>query len=547
MRMCLCTDTIIFFVGILLVLLHVCLRVRIYAQTASWNRMCTDLLAFGRNALQRVSRDLSNLLAPQKSDGCSAYDELLKRKFKQRRLDIASATLVTHANVNAVALLLSLARIAASGHQTLSDGQYICLLVSLATSISAYSAPGSTPRIFDLHYACMMIICTSFFLLSFSDLYLLSLCAAYLLRLVLSVATLNTAHMIVWNLASLGASCVFMMNSPVNSQSRDLLTFEIMSTFAIILMSASFERWVASTIRNQTEISKLKLDSSSAIMLLDMLCDVVLELSDKFKMVRDSRAFAALMLKSSGQTLEGESFVSFIQDDLGRQAFQNKLNAGSGQNGKVGVCNATLTDSMRNHINAEIFFVKVEMDVDVYYYLLGIRESRQDPCGIAPPFATLEVATPVPPEHQGAPTVFGRPNFSQTRAPSQAFGGLHNPQLRGISRNARLLSLETCLSSWNVTVKRVVCCSYHAYVMAGKKVLSQLAKAQCDATFPTFATDGLQCQACGILVGNDAEDEYATCPTCESDSLRAYHLEESASAAAGSRVDEGEYQGPRSL
>eukprot|EP00928_Gymnodinium_smaydae_P097811 TRINITY_DN8948_c0_g1_i1.p1 TRINITY_DN8948_c0_g1~~TRINITY_DN8948_c0_g1_i1.p1 ORF type:complete len:421 (+),score=47.22 TRINITY_DN8948_c0_g1_i1:163-1425(+) len=420
----------------------------------------------------------------------------------------------------------------------------------MAISIFAYSAPWPTPRIFDLHYAGMMIICTTYFVCSSPDLFMLSVCSSYLSRFVLSVGSLNAAHMFFWNVASLGASCAFIVNSPVNSQSRDLLlSFLIVSTLATILVSVGFKRWVASSIRNETQISKLKLDNSSSMMLLDMLCDVVLELSDKFMMVRDSRAFAALMLRSSGQTLEGESFVSFIENDVDRQAFESKLHGGTGQDGKVGVCNATLTDSMRNRINVEIFFVKVQMDEDMYHYLLGIRESRQDPCGVAPPFATLEVATPVPPQHQGAPTVFGRPDFSQTRALSQAkiSGGLRNCQLMATSRNARIVSLETCLSSWNVTVNRVVCCSYHAYVMAGKKVMSQLAKSPCDEAFPTFATDGLQCQACGILVGDGEEDEGITCRVCDSDSLRAYHIVETASVAAGSRVDASERDVPHRL
>eukprot|EP00928_Gymnodinium_smaydae_P010419 TRINITY_DN13924_c0_g1_i4.p1 TRINITY_DN13924_c0_g1~~TRINITY_DN13924_c0_g1_i4.p1 ORF type:complete len:541 (+),score=57.76 TRINITY_DN13924_c0_g1_i4:71-1693(+) len=487
---------------------------------ALWKK-CT---AIGRNSLLSLKRFL---MEPKPFEELTAFDELVKRKLEERKIVIAHVSRFSIAILMMLALLLSLFTILSGTIARFSDGQIICLLCSMALSICAYSAPPSTPRLSEVYYACMMILCTAYFLTSPLDLFMLSLHSSWFIRFVLSVTLLNTVHMIGWNLAVLGATCVCTVTLPGHHPSSDLLlSFDIMATLAVIVTSIGFEQWIISAIERETWISKLKNNNFSSMLLLDMMCDVVLELSEKLIIESDSRNFAAMMLKSSALSLKGQPFACFIEDELGRRAFEKQLVAGAGQNSKVGVCNTTLTDSLRNRIEVEIFFVKVEMDMDIYHYLIGVKESNQDPCGVAPSFSSPTVPRCIPSKQNGTPSTSSQSHLRQTCCPPRprGKGGLRNPQLMLTGNNARCASLEECLSTWNINIPRGVCCSYHAYLIACKQMVAKLARSPCDRTFPTFSAEGVQCQTCGIIVGEAEEGEHDTCPTCDSLTLRAFSL-----------------------
>eukprot|EP00928_Gymnodinium_smaydae_P007258 TRINITY_DN12618_c0_g2_i2.p1 TRINITY_DN12618_c0_g2~~TRINITY_DN12618_c0_g2_i2.p1 ORF type:complete len:276 (-),score=18.71 TRINITY_DN12618_c0_g2_i2:410-1126(-) len=218
-----------------------------------------------------------------------------------------------------------------------------------------------------------------------------------------------------------------------------------------------------------------------------MMCDVVLELSDKLVIACESPSFAALMFKCTGSTVQGQSFANFIEDDLGRQTFECQLMAGTRQSGNVGACNLTLKDGLHNRIHVEIFFVKVELDTDIYHYLVGIRESNQEASGLAVSIpepnhtssehkGTLPIASGselpltfrknAPSEKKGTLPISSRSELSRTpvRSRRKVKGGLQHPQLKKTERNARCKSMETCLASWNIHVHRGVCIMHTSWL-----------------------------------------------------------------------------------
>eukprot|EP00928_Gymnodinium_smaydae_P010418 TRINITY_DN13924_c0_g1_i3.p1 TRINITY_DN13924_c0_g1~~TRINITY_DN13924_c0_g1_i3.p1 ORF type:complete len:541 (+),score=59.77 TRINITY_DN13924_c0_g1_i3:67-1689(+) len=513
-------------IGVLFVVVHVRFCVKSLASFESLQRFWMEYTAIGRNALLSVE---GLFLKPIRSKELTAFDKLVRRKLEQRKIQTVHVSSVLIAKLMMVALFWSSFTISSGTHARFSDGQMMCLLFSMGLSICVYSAPPSTPALSEVYYACMMILCTMFLRTSPLDFFMFSLRSACFLRFVLSVTLLNTVHMIFWNLAALGATCVCTVKFPSHHPSSDLLlSFDTMATLAFIVTSIAVERWIISAIERETWISKLKINSSSSMLLLDMMCDVVLELSEKLIIESDSRNFAAMMLKSSALSLKGQPFACFIEDELGRKAFVTHLFAGAGQNSKVGVCNTTLTDSLRNRIQVEIFFVKVDMDVDICHYVIGVRESNHDPCGIAPSFAIPTIPWCTPSKQKGTPSISSQSDLCQTRLPlrPKKEAGLRHPKLILTGHNARCDSLEKCLSTWNIDIPRGVCCSYHAYLMACKKMVAKLARVPCERSFPTFSAEGLQCQTCGIIVADAEEGEYDTCPTCDSLKLRAFSLHE---------------------
>eukprot|EP00928_Gymnodinium_smaydae_P010718 TRINITY_DN14034_c0_g1_i4.p1 TRINITY_DN14034_c0_g1~~TRINITY_DN14034_c0_g1_i4.p1 ORF type:complete len:546 (+),score=83.12 TRINITY_DN14034_c0_g1_i4:83-1720(+) len=532
MEFCLCRSTYILGSGALLVLIHTCLCMKLLLQKMNWHRLRKECFAIGKALLFRIARYMSKA---KESKELTPYDELVMRKFAQRRLEIAGIAIFAIANVNAGAIVFSLSMMATGNPAAFSDWQIICLLCSMALSICAYSVPPSTPKLSEVYYGGMMIICTTFVLSSPPNLFVFSLRASYVIRFVLSVSSLNIKHMVFWNVAVLIASFIYTTSIPLDHTFGDLfLSFDIMFTVACIVVSIAFERWLTSTVERETEIVKLKLDKSSSMSLLDVMCDVVLELSDKFKIVCESRNFGALM-SNTGSSLQGQSFSSFIEDDLGRETFEYQLIAGTRQESKVGVCHTTLMDCLRNRIKVDIFFVKVEMDVDIHHYMCGIRESSQENIGVDPSFSPRDVRARRPSKRKGTPPASERSDLSQIHASS---GELRHPWLKLTEDFGRCLSLETCLSSWNISTTHSACCFFHAYISAGKRSLSEIAQSPCREHFPTFPTEGLQCQTCGMIIGDAEENDHDTCPTCDSLELGAFRLNEADGAGeAGVRVE----------
>eukprot|EP00928_Gymnodinium_smaydae_P007259 TRINITY_DN12618_c0_g2_i3.p1 TRINITY_DN12618_c0_g2~~TRINITY_DN12618_c0_g2_i3.p1 ORF type:complete len:513 (-),score=46.64 TRINITY_DN12618_c0_g2_i3:209-1747(-) len=501
----------------------------------------------------------------RKSDEMTPLDELVKRKLEHRRAEIARFTFVSIANLMTLGIFRLLFTVL-SGIPLHSEVQAICGVCALALSICAYSAPPSTPKLPEMYYACMMIIFTAYFLWSPPDLFMISQRTSFFVRFVLSVAVLNIPHMVLWNLAVLGANIIYTTtDTNLFSSYVWTLSFDLVATLSFIVISIVFERWMSSETHRETQISRLKISNSSSMLLLDMMCDVFLELSDKLMIACESPSFAALMFKSAGSSVQGQSFTSFLEDDLGRQTFERQLIAGTRQNGNVGVCNATLKDGLHNKIHVEVFFVKVELDTDIYHYLVGIRESNQEACGTALSFPEPEFRTHTPSEARG--TISNRSESSQTfrkQTPSEhkgtlpissrselsqapvryrrkVKGGLQHPQLKKTERNARCKSMETCLASWNIHVPGGACCCYHAYVIAAKQTLSRhLSKGPCRKNFARLIADGLQCQTCGFIIDDGQEDEYDACPACDSIELKPFGGDEIDNCESGSSVLDNE-------
>eukprot|EP00928_Gymnodinium_smaydae_P022385 TRINITY_DN18824_c0_g1_i1.p1 TRINITY_DN18824_c0_g1~~TRINITY_DN18824_c0_g1_i1.p1 ORF type:complete len:333 (+),score=38.45 TRINITY_DN18824_c0_g1_i1:139-999(+) len=276
-----------------------------------------------------------------------------------------------------------------------------------------------------------------------------------------------------------------------------------------------------------------------------MMCDVVLELSDKLVIARESPSFAALMFKSAGSSVQGKSFTSFIEDGLGRQTFESQVIGGTRLHGKVGVCNATLEDGLHNRIHVEVFFVKVEIDTNMYHYLLGIREANHEACdsGIALSRPEPEIRQRKPSEQNGTPAMARQSEFTQAPVLHRRGikGGLRHPQLKKTGDDARCRSIETCLASWNIKVHRRACCSYHAYVDAAKKSLNcHLAGGPCRKNFAAIVTDGLQCQMCGIIIDGGEEDECDECTMCNSVELKPFCADELNNCNPGTSVEQSE-------
>eukprot|EP00928_Gymnodinium_smaydae_P001997 TRINITY_DN10709_c0_g1_i2.p1 TRINITY_DN10709_c0_g1~~TRINITY_DN10709_c0_g1_i2.p1 ORF type:complete len:251 (-),score=18.44 TRINITY_DN10709_c0_g1_i2:370-1122(-) len=220
-------------------------------------------------------------------------------------------------------------------------------------------------------------------------------------------------------------------------------------------------------------------------------------------------------MRMSGSSLEGMMFTEFISDELAKRDFEERMRSNTSSEGKVGTFSTTLSDRLGNTIGAEIFFVKIQMDIDGCHYMLGIRESREAALiGTIPePNQDIQVRKKRKPlGFVGTPSNSDRSALEDRKAPPQVslLKRLRYSHLVPTTNLARSMSMSFCMSTWNISIKGTECCEFHSYVNASKKVLNELRRKRCQSDFPPSQTlKGMQCQECGLIQGE--EDECSTC------------------------------------
>eukprot|EP00928_Gymnodinium_smaydae_P009714 TRINITY_DN13634_c1_g1_i1.p1 TRINITY_DN13634_c1_g1~~TRINITY_DN13634_c1_g1_i1.p1 ORF type:complete len:553 (-),score=45.08 TRINITY_DN13634_c1_g1_i1:243-1901(-) len=522
-KFCWCADTLVLAISACLVLVHFALRVTFYVRTVGG---CDGLLALSatlKRALWGCVQICTNLLRRGRCSALSTIEELVKRKVSQRRFEIQRTASVIFAHTLTIGLVSFCVRTLSEQQLRVTVPQIVCIMTSMVMSMFMYSTSSLTSILVEVHYAGMMLLCAIYVWSSPADSFALSLSSALLARFVITVLHLDGASAAFWNLVALGATYACLAQHALHNETNELLLyFDVVTTIAGTLASASIERLAASVAHHEVHTSNLSAENSSSMLLLDVVCDVALKVNDQFRIMRDSPSFAAFLLKDSPSSMEGESFASFIEDRFERRRFEKALLEDTNPTRKVGACQASLSDALCNRINVELFFVRVEMDVDISHYLIGLRELPDAQLTELPTSsskrtrkrrrALSDIGTPPSCEQSHLEENVARPS---ARIPRRC----RFPELKLTTDGARLCSLAATLSTWVIHTEHATCCNYHAYVMAGKTTLSKLANAPCNANFPNVANEVMQCQACGIIDSVVAEGDIVSCSVCASNDI----------------------------
>eukprot|EP00928_Gymnodinium_smaydae_P001454 TRINITY_DN10539_c0_g1_i1.p1 TRINITY_DN10539_c0_g1~~TRINITY_DN10539_c0_g1_i1.p1 ORF type:complete len:507 (+),score=65.18 TRINITY_DN10539_c0_g1_i1:155-1522(+) len=414
-----------------------------------------------------------------------------------------------------------------------TDSQLLCVIAVSALSICASYMLVLTSVLLEIYYAMFMLLASYFVWSSAVDTFFFVACATFVVQLVLSVHFMNMRSVVLWNLVVLSVEIIYAMQNPLQTLGRNIVLYLLIFYALIIFATGGFKQWAISTACQEIYISGLKIEKSASSSLLDLVCDVVVQLDGKLNIKNDSPAFKAMLMKNGATTTEGVPFTSFIVDDQERQNFEVQLRAaGTSSEGKVGTFRTKLSDSLRNHVSSDIFFVAVEMDVNVTHYLLGVRECNDtfvSETGVRERNDTFVTETPeCPPRkdrkaaRKGTPRISKRSEFKQVATPSQPVvpDTCYCSQLLPTSSNAKFHSMLACFNTWNLKVDRTACCGFHAYVVAAKIMLKEFRDTPCDTGFPSFAPEGMQCQACGRIEADPTD----MCVICESTEMEAYRL-----------------------
>eukprot|EP00928_Gymnodinium_smaydae_P009078 TRINITY_DN13352_c0_g1_i1.p1 TRINITY_DN13352_c0_g1~~TRINITY_DN13352_c0_g1_i1.p1 ORF type:complete len:237 (-),score=15.04 TRINITY_DN13352_c0_g1_i1:716-1354(-) len=178
----------------------------------------------------------------------------------------------------------------------------------------------------EVCYAVLMIAASFFVFYSSPETFVIQFAFVFIMQLLLSVHFMKLSSALLWNFVALIANIVSAMQNHVQHAEPSLIFAMFLLTFAItIIATAGVKRWMISSARQEIHISSLKIENSASSALLDLVCDTVVQLDSKLNINHDSRAFKALLMKTSGATTKGMPFSSFIADDLERQTFEARL------------------------------------------------------------------------------------------------------------------------------------------------------------------------------------------------------------------------------
>eukprot|EP00928_Gymnodinium_smaydae_P098177 TRINITY_DN9079_c0_g1_i1.p1 TRINITY_DN9079_c0_g1~~TRINITY_DN9079_c0_g1_i1.p1 ORF type:complete len:683 (+),score=57.13 TRINITY_DN9079_c0_g1_i1:59-2107(+) len=442
MEFCFCTATICFAIGVLLVLTQGLFFIREHAQAIrAFMVRCASFFRAWKN----WPRYCVKLCQCHCSSDSSLGDALLATKLSQRRLEAMSSVLVTVSAIFSIGITGILMRMLLQMDMGGTYPQMVSLFVASSVSMCASYVFTLTHELLEFCYVTIMIAVSFYIWYSPHYAFVLNLSLSCVVQLVLSTTFMNIRSVLSWNLVVFGSSFVYALREPLTSPLRSVIFLFLIVMFALnVLAAVGFKRWAVSSASQETYISSLKIENSASLSLLDLVCDVVVQLDNKLNIKHDSRAFKAMLMKTGGSTTKGLPFTHFIADQQERQKFERHLLAAqSAPEGNVGTFRTMFTDSLRNCLHAEMFYVPVQMDVNVTHFLIGVRECNEaDAMHVGQSTDVMESQVPnkdekkvTPPSHKrrkGTPSSCERAELREQVTPPQVVASDHlqSPHLR---------------------------------------------------------------------------------------------------------------------
>mmetsp|Transcript_87261 Transcript_87261/g.281920 ORF Transcript_87261/g.281920 Transcript_87261/m.281920 type:complete len:575 (+) Transcript_87261:66-1790(+) len=318
--------------------------------------------------------------------------------------------------------------------------------------------------------------------------------------------------------------------------------FAVCAVWGSILADKARWEYAHEMIKN-----KMLLGANSATgALLNLMCDVVVEMDANCKLVREAPKLEAMLALHSTR---GATLQQYMPNEVDRSRFQDVLSADDLQGDvslsyEPGALHSTLRDSWGNHISVEMFYIQFRGPDLCLRSFVGIREFADQKVSDLPSFPQRQKdgkqkqkpdtdrgteqgdscsdARTAPDVHQrghsshqaapgqlrGTPPVVAEPLSlsarwdEQSLASSRSSGSvvsdvLLNPSLLGTWDLAKDLTLIDTISRWNVHVSKKDCCPLHCATMEASTSLKRLMRKGCKAGFQL--SGNRQCRQCGLM------------------------------------------------
>uniref|UniRef100_A0A7S4VMA6 Uncharacterized protein n=1 Tax=Alexandrium monilatum TaxID=311494 RepID=A0A7S4VMA6_9DINO len=327
------------------------------------------------------------------------------------------------------------------------------------------------------------------------------------------VITVNTAVVL---------GCVLNLNPGINSiwatsvavaltfkavtAGQGFLQFWVCATLQIVVVSW-FDHALAAAVR----LRILGLDSCNELAavktLLGTICDVVVELDSRRRLMQHCPRLANILLHGTGRSLQGASIEDFISSAADREDFARHLCGSYEGSAEADVFHARLCDSHGGAVAMELFSVAFEGPDARRRHLLGMREFTDIPPLQPLPELPPQPSSPRPertPSHgTGAPV-----DRTETLSSGSSTSNSGGSEARGAPIEtecaAKVLSLSSTLLTWSLRPQEGHCCPLHALLADSRSVAARMAAGPCRPAFRP-ADGAWQCRRCGIM-----DEEYRT-------------------------------------
>jgi len=358
------------------------------------------------------------------------------------------------------------------------------------------------------------------------------------LRIMFTWAQPKPGVSIVWNVLHL----VMYMYAHNPDWGAGPLRVENTIFFLNIFLSIAVHVDVRVVARSVVRAKMLSCESSAMKRLLNLTCDVTVELDDGLCIVEPvPRLMAMLTLDHRKACVQGATLQQFMPHEEDRCRFESMLRASGGDAGtpgsEAGAVHVTLRASGSTLVQVEIFYVRFSALNNRGHYLAGIREFPGEAPGqlIASPskhhVSAIEVRAdiamagphdgpsdqkaPARPQHEcrGTPSHCPAGCLAATTRSSQPPSEISSLRARRLtlpgceptSDQAKEFSLITAMRSWNTSAQPLACCRFHSYVKDLRASAKRLDMRKCLQTFRVIAD--AQCRTCGMLCEWDVDED----------------------------------------
>lgn len=286
--------------------------------------------------------------------------------------------------------------------------------------------------------------------------------------------------------------------------------------------------------------------------LLNLICDVAVELDGEQRIVEHVPRFAAMLAMPTFKDTKGLRLQDFMPSKDDQERLCQQLQQGHGDHSSTGALHVRLRDSMGSDVNAEVFYVAFAALDDCTHYFAGIRESAEytvaelqtfgpgrkskrgghrdapevgkgtsavlvsQPVCPGPGLAAAAAAVPPGPVGALAPAAPTPPAFwdqtasDTSEAPSGGSSGSSFTQTFALTKDmGKDVSIVATLARWYLHVGEEHCCPFHAAVRELRDSVQRLEGFGCANEFA--ACGRLQCNHCGVLAEGRSGD---TCDVC---------------------------------
>eukprot|EP00928_Gymnodinium_smaydae_P086558 TRINITY_DN7079_c0_g1_i6.p1 TRINITY_DN7079_c0_g1~~TRINITY_DN7079_c0_g1_i6.p1 ORF type:complete len:535 (+),score=54.84 TRINITY_DN7079_c0_g1_i6:68-1672(+) len=350
------------------------------------------------------------------------------------------------------------------------------------------------------------------------------------LRMLLSMSYVRCSVVFTFNFIS-SMACVYAYSraTPLcaeeSARLSTMILWEMMIVIAISYLSSASESSLRAQIVSTLQVTCLQGEGKAMMRLLDLVCDVVLELDSQKCISEHSQRFSALLGLSPLFNAQGVHLETFMPNADDRERFHQMLcSASAGVNSVPSVTHVTLRDGRGMRLEAEVFCVHFRGLRDSSRFYVGIQETQDVPVMNLPNVRASKSnrRTQVASHNRTEQRDVGSDAVDlQTPAIEAAESSdvdvsvgerLLHTRWRPTTYEGKRLSLMSSMISWNFKIGSRQCCAYHTACNEVLSAVNSMKQEPCKSGFETDFT--AQCSKCGSLDDWNNVCDGLECPTC---------------------------------